>query len=316
MRRRRQSDIARAAAAFADAGASMALWSMGANQSVEGVAINRALLNLCVVTGQIGRPGRRAAVADRPAERDGRARDRRARAPAARATARSCARTTAPRSRRHWGLPSGSISPTPGLPATDLFDALEDGRVKAVWIVGTNPAVSMPDAERARAALRNAELVIVQDAYHPTETTALAHVVLPAAQWPEKAGTMVNSERRITLMRAAIDPPGEARADWEIFAAAAARMGFDGFDWADAAEVYDEFAALTAGRPCDQSGVSHARLEREGTIQWPCRSTSDPGTARLYTDGRFHTDVRQAGPRRPRCPATPPTRRTTTTRWS
>ena len=215
-----------------------------------------------------------------------------------------------PRSRRHGELPAGSISPKPGLPATDLFEALEDGRVKAVWIVATNPAVSMPDAERARAALRNADLVIVQDAYHPTETTALAHVVLPASQWPEKAGTMVNSERRITLMRAAIDPPGEARADWEIFAAAARRMGFDGFDWESAAEVYDEFAALTAGRPCDQAGVSHARLEREGTIQWPCRSDEDPGTARLYTDGRFHTASGQPNLTPGRSPAIPPTRRT------
>ncbi len=166
----------------------------------------------------------------------------------------------------------------------------------------------MPDAERAREALRRAELVIVQDAYHPTETSALAHVVLPAAQWPEKAGTMANSERRITLMRKAIDPPGEARADWEIFAAAAARMGFDGFGWEDAAAVYDEFAALTAGRPCDQAGVSHARLDREGTIQWPCRTVEDPGTARLYTDGRYHTPsgrprLAAGRPRRRRRPA-------------
>ena len=119
---------------------------------------------------------------------------------------------------------------------------------------------------------------------------------------------MVNSERRITLMRAAIDPPGEARADWEIFAAAARRMGFDGFDWESAAEVYDEFAALTAGRPCDQAGVSHARLEREGTIQWPCRSDEDPGTARLYTDGRFHTATGQPvlTPALPGDPADPP----------
>ncbi len=205
-------------------------------------------------------------------------------------------------------MPAGSISPSPGLPATDLFDALEDGRVKAVWICGTNPAVSMPDAARARDALRRAELVIVQDAYHPTETSALAHVVLPAAQWPEKAGTMVNSERRITLMRAAIAPPGKARADWEIFAAAALRMGFSGFEWADAAAVYDEFAALTAGRPCDQSGVSHARLDAEGTIQWPCRSASDPGTARLYTDGRYWTaDGRPVlAPALPRAVADPP----------
>src|SRR3954452_14880401 len=158
-----------------------------------------------------------------------------------------------------WGLPAGLINRRPGLPATDLFDALEDGRVKAVWIVATNPAVSFPDAERVRSALRNAELVIAQDAYHPTETTALAHVVVPADQWPEKAGTMVNSERRISLMRAAIAPPGEARAGRGGVSAGARALRFDGFEPSSAPEVYDEFAALTAGRPCDQSGVSHAR---------------------------------------------------------
>ena len=282
------ADIARAASAFAEAGGSMALWSMGANQSVEGVAINRALLNLCVVTDQIGRPGAGPlSLTGQPNAMGGRETGGLAHLlPGYRKIVREDHRAEV---EAHWGLPSGTISAKPGLPATDLFEALEDGRVKAVWICGTNPAVSMPDAARARAALRRAELVIAQDAYHPTETTALAHVVLPAAQWPEKAGTMVNSERRITLMRAAIDPPGQARADWEIFAAAASRMGFDGFAWENAAAVYDEFAALTVGRPCDQAGVSHGRLEREGTIQWPCRSESDPGTARLYTDGRFHT---------------------------
>ena len=232
----------------------MALWSMGANQSVEGVAINRALLNLCVVTGQIGRPGAGPlSLTGQPNAMGGRETGGLAHLlPGYRKVVRSDHRAEV---EAHWGLPAGTIAAKPGLPATDLFEALEDGRVKAVWIVGTNPAVSMPDASRAREALRRAELVIAQDAYHPTETTALAHVVLPAAQWPEKAGTMVNSERRITLMRAAIDPPGEARADWQIFAAAASRMGFDGFKWSTAEEVYDEFAALTAGRPCDQAGV-------------------------------------------------------------
>jgi ferredoxin-nitrate reductase len=300
-------DIARAARAFAGADGSMALWSMGANQSVEGVAINRALLNLCVVTGQIGRPGAGPlSLTGQPNAMGGRETGGLAHLlPGYRKVVLEEHRREV---EAHWGLPPGSIAARPGLPATDLFDALEDGRVKAVWICGTNPAVSMPDAERARAALRNAELVIAQDAYHPTETTALAHVVLPAAQWPEKAGTMVNSERRITLMRAAIDPPGKALADWQIFAAAAAAMGFDGFQWRDAAAVYDEFAALTAGRPCDQAGVSHARLEREGTIQWPCRSESDPGTARLYTDGRFHTPSGrpQLAPAQPGDPADPP----------
>ena len=279
--------IAAAASAFADADASLAMWSMGANQSVEGVAVNRALLNLCVVTGHIGRPGAGPlSLTGQPNAMGGRETGGLAHLlPGYRKVVREDHRAEV---EAHWGLAPGSISPKVGLPATDLFEALESGRVKAVWIVGTNPAVSMPDAARARRALRNAELVIAQDAYHPTETTALAHVVLPAAQWPEKAGTMVNSERRISLMRAAIAPPGEARADWEIFAAAAARMGFDGFGWSDAAAVYDEFAALTKGRPCDQSGVSHARLE-EGSLQWPVRSAVHPGTTRLYLDGRFPT---------------------------
>lgn len=281
--------IERAACAFADAPASLAMWSMGANQSVEGVAINRALMNLCVVTGQLGKPGAGPfSLTGQPNAMGGRETGGLAHLlPGYRKVVREDHRAEV---EAHWGLPNGSIDPKPGLPATDLFEALEDGRIKAVWVVATNPAVSMPDAARVRAALQRAELVIVQDAYHPTETGALAHVLLPSAQWPEKAGTSVNSERRIQLMRAAIDPPGEAKADWRIFAELAQRMGFDGFGWNDAAEVYDEFAALTKGRPCDQSGVSHARLG-SGSIQWPCRSTEDPGTARLYTDGRFPTET-------------------------
>ncbi|RKQ92949.1 ferredoxin-nitrate reductase [Solirubrobacter pauli] len=298
--------IERAARAFADAPASLALWSMGANQSVEGTSINRALLNLCVVTGQIGRPGAGPlSLTGQPNAMGGRETGGLAHLlPGYRKVVREDHRAEV---EAHWGLPAGTIDARPGLPATDLFDALEDGRVKAVWICATNPAVSMPDAERVRRALRKAELVIVQDAYHPTETGALAHVVLPSAQWPEKAGTSVSSERRIQLMRAAVDPPGEALADWQIFAGAAHHMGFDGFDWTDAAAVYDEFAALTAGRPCDQSGVSHARLEH-GSLQWPCRSQTDPGTQRLYTDGRFPTETGRPNlqPALPGDPADPP----------
>ncbi len=166
--------------------------------------------------------------------------------------------------------------------------------MKAVWIMATNPLVSLPDAQRARAALERAELVVVQDPHHPTETSALAHAVLPAAAWPEKEGTMTSSERRIGLVRRALAPPGEARADWEIVAGLARRLGFgDDFAWPDAAAVFDEFAACTAGRPCDLSGVSHARLRQEGGLQWPCPAVpaGEPhtGTRRLYTDHRFPT---------------------------
>jgi ferredoxin-nitrate reductase len=175
------------------------------------------------------------------------------------------------------------------LSAVELFDAVADGRVRAIWIVATNPAVSMPDSARVRAALERAELVVVQDAYHPTETSALAHVVLPAAAWPEKQGTMTNSERRVGLVRRVLPPPGDARPDWRIFAGAAAALGFGAhFAWPDDAAVYDEFAACTAGRPCDQSAISHARLRVEGSVQWPS-SQHDHTTERLYEQRRFQT---------------------------
>src|SRR5204862_1800356 len=133
------------------------------------------------------------------------------------------------------------ISPQPGLAATELVEALEAREVRAVWIVATNPVVSQPAAERFAAALRACELVVVQDAYHPTETGALAHVALPAAQWPEKDGTMTNSERRVSLVQRALEPPGRALPDWEIFARVGRALGHrDAFAWRSAAEVFDE----------------------------------------------------------------------------
>jgi ferredoxin-nitrate reductase len=285
------ADISRAAHAFAGAAGGLALWSMGANQSTQGTEINQGLLNLCLASGQIGRPGAGPfSLTGQPNAMGGREVGglahllpgyRRVADPADRAEMNA-----------RWRVPADAagVSATPGLPATDLFDALEDGRIKAVWIVATNPLVSLPDAARARAALARAELVVCQDAYDPTETSAAAHVVLPAAQWPEKQGTMTNSERRVTLVRRAIAPPGDALPDWEIFARLGAALGWgEHFAWRDAAEVHAEFAGLTAGRPCDQAGISHTRLEREGSLQWPCPDPAHPGTARLYEDGQFPT---------------------------
>ena len=283
--------IAAAARQFAAAGAALALWSMGVNQSVAGTRTNRAILNLCLGTGNIGRPGAGPlSLTGQPNAMGGREVGGLAHLlPGYRKVASEDDRRAMT---ELWELPpdAAGISAVPGLPATDLFEALEDGRVKAVWICGTNPVVSMPDADRARAALARAELVVCQDSYNPTETAAFAHAVLPAAQWPEKQGVMTNSERRVNLVRKAIEPPGSALPDWEIFARVARALGFaDHFAWESAAEVYDEFAALTAHRPCDQTGISHARLEREGSLQWPCTWEGHPGTERLYTDGVFHT---------------------------
>lgn len=280
---------------FGTAQRAMVMWSMGANQSAVGTLKNQALINLCLATGNIGRAGTGPlSLTGQPNAMGGRESGGLAHLlPGYRSVASSDDRLEM---RRAWNLPARApgISPQPGLASTELVEAIERGEVRAVWIVATNPVVSQPEAERFTAALRKCELVIVQDAFHPTETGALAHVLLPAAGWPEKDGTMTNSERRVSLVQRALDPPGEALPDWEIFARVGRALGHaEAFAWDDAAAVYDEFAALTAGRLCDVSALSHARLRQEGPLQWPVprrRSGDDhPGTARLYSNRRFST---------------------------
>ncbi len=284
--------VEQAAHRFAGAGAAMALWSMGANQSTVGTLKNRGLINLCLATGQIGRPGSGPlSLTGQPNAMGGRETGGLSHLlPGYRKVADADDRAAMA---AHWDVPVERLSAKPGLPAVALFEALEAGTVKAVWVMATNPLVSLPDGQRARAALERAELVVVQDPHHPTETSDLAHAVLPAAAWPEKEGAMTSSERRVGLVRRAIAPPGEARADWEIVAGLARHLGHgDAFAWPDSAAVFDEFAACTAGRPCDMSGVSHERLRREGGLQWPCPAEpvgEHGGTVRLYEDNRFPT---------------------------
>jgi ferredoxin-nitrate reductase len=148
----------------------------------------------------------------------------------------------------------------------------------------------MPDLDLVEKALRQADLVVVQDAYHPTETTRFADVLLPAAQWPEKDGVMTSSERRLTYLPKLVEPPGEALPDTVILTRFAHEMGWkEPFQFASSAEVFDELAALTAGTVCDYSGVSHDRLRRDGPLQWPVPAPDHRGTERLYGDGRFPT---------------------------
>src|ERR671934_308943 len=128
--------------------------------------------------------------------------------------------------RAQGGVPADSLCATPGYAAVELFRALAAGRVKAVWIMGTNPAVSLPDLDLVEKGLRQAKLVVVQDAYHPTDTTRFADVVLPAAQWPEKEGVMTNSERALTYVPRLVDPPGEALPDWQILTLFGRELGF------------------------------------------------------------------------------------------
>jgi anaerobic selenocysteine-containing dehydrogenase len=285
--------IVAAARRFGAARSALTLWSMGVNQSHVGTDKNAAIINLHLATGQIGRPGAGPlSLTGQPNAMGGRETGGLAHLlPGYRAITNATDRAAVEQA---WGVPPGRIAPKPGLSALEMFERLAAGDVKAVWILCTNPAASMPDLDRVEKALRQAELVIVQDAYHPTETTEFADVLLPAAQWPEKDGVMTNSERRLTYLPKLCEPPGEALPDAVILTRFAHEMGWKrAFPYTSAAEVFDEFAALTRGTRCDLSGLSHARLRAEGPRQWPCPSHDHGGTARLYTEGRFaHPDGR------------------------
>ncbi len=281
--------IVTAALRFGRARAALSLWSMGMNQSHVGTDKNAAIINLHLATGQIGRPGAGPlSLTGQPNAMGGRETGGLAHLlPGYRLVSDADARAAI---ERHWAVPVGRVSSTPGRSALDIFEGLASGEVRAVWIVCTNPAASMPDLDLVEKALRQADLVIVQDAYHPTETTRFADVLLPAAQWPEKDGVMTNSERRLTYLPKLVDPPGEALPDTAILARFADEMGWkEAFPCESTSAIFDEFAALTAGTVCDYSGVSHARLRRDGPLQWPVPATDHPGTARLYADGRFPT---------------------------
>jgi ferredoxin-nitrate reductase len=287
-------DLEQAAQYWAKSKRVLSLWSMGINQSSEGTAKVRTLINLHLMTAQIGKPGAGPfSLTGQPNAMGGREAGglahilpgyRLVKNPAHRAEIEAL-----------WGLPPGRISPNAGLTVWDMILGLETGDVGFLWISATNPAVSMPDLERTKAALQQSPFTVYQDAYYPTETSAYAHVLLPATQWSEKSGCMTNSERRVTLCPAFRTPPGEARADWEVFAEVGRRLGFaDQFRFANAAQVFAEFTELTRRRPCNQTGMTHERLERDGPLQWPCSNpnssqASTGQTPRLYTDYRFNT---------------------------
>jgi ferredoxin-nitrate reductase len=193
---------------------------------------------------------------------------------------------------RHWGVPAGSISPRAGLSVWEQIEAMERGELGLWWVAATNPLVSLPWLDRVRRAVARCPLVVLTEAYAGTETEAVAHLVLPAAQWSEKSGVMTNSERRVTLCQAFRPAPGTARPDWAIFAELGRRLGYGPqFSYGSAAEVYSEFAAITAGRLCDHSGLSHAMLAEHGPQQWPFPTGTAPGggRARLHTDGVYPT---------------------------
>ena len=269
----------------------LSLWSMGVNQRREGTAVVGGLINLHLLTGQIGKEGAGPfSLTGQPNAMGGREAGGLAHLlPGYRLVTNEQHRAEV---EQVWTLPPGHISAKPGLDAWEQVKAMERGELDLWWVAATNPLVSMPDLDRVKAAMRRCPLVVVSEAYADSETSHYAHLLLPAAQWSEKDGAMTNSERRITYCPAFRRRFGESRPDWEVFAEVGRRLGYEKqFSYDKASDVYREFAQLTHGRLCDISGLSHALLEHEGPQQWPFPAGSTPGgdAKRLYNDHHFAT---------------------------
>ena len=294
---------------FAATPRTVTLFSMGVNQSAQGVAKASAILNTHLATGRIGRPGACPfSITGQPNAMGGREVGGMANMLAAHMDFDEISHD---RVRRFWSAPR--LARRPGLKAIDMFEAVHDGRIKAIWIMATNPAVSLPRAGRVREALARCPFVVVSDCMADTDTMAFAQVKLPALAWGEKDGTVTNSERRISRQRPLMAPPGAARADWRIIAGVAAAMGHaDAFAWDHPAQVFREHARLTVfendgARPLDLgplAGLSRPAYDALEPVRWPIRADG-AGTPRLFEDGRYPTPDGRAAlvPVRPAPPA-------------
>jgi nitrate reductase NapA len=284
----RAEDIALAARWFGARGKeAMSLWTMGVNQRTQGVWLNNLIMNLSLITGKIGRPGSTPFSLTGQPNACGGVRDGGALAhllPYGRLVANPQHRAEM---EKLWGLPPGKLGPNNGLSAVDLFQALEAGKVKCLYVMCTNPGQSMPNANRYRKAMASDDtFLVVADAFHPTRTTELADVVLPAALWVEKEGVYGCSERRYQLLEKAIEPPGEARADLDILLDLARRLGHEKLlPFRDATEVWDEILRVSKGTAYDFSGMTRERLREAHGLLWPLPAAGHPGTKRRYVRG-------------------------------
>ncbi|MFC5970845.1 assimilatory nitrate reductase NasA [Halomarina salina] len=252
-------------------------WGMGVNQSTQGTATAGALVDLCLATGNL-RPG------SGPFSLTGQANSMGTRVCSSKGSWPGQRSFTDPDERRTvaeaWGVPVDRLPDDPGPGPVELVEAVDDGPVEAVWTVATNPVAGLPDASRARERLDDAFLV-VQDAFR-TETVELADVVLPAATWGESEGTTTNMERRVSRVRAAIDPPSGVRTDLDIVQRIGDALVPGLFGDHDPEAVFEELAALTAGTPADLSGMSYPRLDAEGAVRWPAPDARSAGGYRYY----------------------------------
>lgn len=265
----------------------MTMWTMGLNQSSAGVNKNLSLINLNLITGHIGKPGSGPlSLTGQPNAMGGREVGALANLLPAHRNLNNPAHRK--ETQDFWG--GTVISDKAGLTATEMFDALNDGRLKAIWIICTNPLTSLPNARLVEEGLKKAKFVVVQDISNKPETLKYADVILPAAAWTEKEGTMTNSERRISYLNKITEAPGEALPDAEIICRFAAKMNFNGFNYQSPAEIYEEHTQLTARTNIDISGLTHELIRESRTVQWPYKKRrTAKQTQRLFTDKVFYT---------------------------
>ncbi|MGV0626872.1 molybdopterin-dependent oxidoreductase [Mycolicibacter minnesotensis] len=270
-----EADIRTAAKWIGEAGNWMSCWTMGLNQSTHGTWNTNALCNLHLATGAICRTGSGPfSLTGQPNAMGGREMGYMgAGLPGQRSVEDAEDRAF---TEDTWGIPRGSLRTDVGTGTIEMFSKMSEGRIKACWIICTNPVASVANRKTVLAGLERAELVIVQDAFAGTETGAYADVLLPAALWTECEGVMVNSERNITLFQQALARTGEALPDWQIIARVAAELGHaEAFDYSSAEEVFEEIKRFGNPRTgYDLRGVSYRRL-RQASIQWPCPPGGD-----------------------------------------
>jgi assimilatory nitrate reductase catalytic subunit len=280
-------------ALFASTTRVVTLFSQGVNQSSAGSDKVNAIINCHLATGRIGRPGMGPfSITGQPNAMGGREVGGLASQLAVHLQLQDPVHREA--AQAFWGSPR--IASRPGLKAVELFEAVHDGRIKAIWIMATNPIVSLPDADRVRAALANCPLVIVSDCVADNDTLPFAHIRLPAAGWGEKDGTVTNSDRHVSRQRSFLPLPGGARPDWWALCEVARRLGFaEGFAFDSAAAVFDEYARMTGvaaqmGMQLDlqaMAGMTAGQYETMPPRQWPM--TGDGAAPRPFADGRFST---------------------------
>jgi len=286
--------IHRTALLYGNAKAAFIGWTMGVNHSTKGTETVNAINNLALITGNIGRAGASPfSITGQCNAMGTREAGFASGLPGYRKFESEVDRKELA---RLWNIPIERIPTQRGLAYPDIIEAAVAGRIRALWIIGTNPLVSFPNIDVLKHALSNLDFLVVQDGFHPTPTTELANLVLPAAIWGEKEGTYTNSERRASKANAAVAPPAEARSDFEIFLAIAERLGcreelFPG--WNTPADAFEEWRRVSAGRLCDYSGMTYDDIESNGGIQWPYPQGAflDPTVPRrLYTDGQYQTE--------------------------